>query len=94
MDMLAYRLEHESHLKNVPDVTSEYGIGCTFDEASNRFMVHSTNPDNTRRLNIDDICGTSKESIAHDIASIMRRMRMIGFLQGRKHVRLAMGLHK
>lgn len=43
---------------------------------------------------ICELCGSSPESLAREIASALTGMRDIGFEQGRRHVRMALGLEK
>ena len=81
-------------MKNVPNINSEFGIGCTYDKDCDRYIVHSINPDGSRRLTIGEILGTSQESISNGITSLLINMREAGFEQGRKYVRDALGIEK
>jgi len=45
-------------------------------------------------MSIGEICATSKESIASDISHALISMQKIGFEQGRKYVRDALGIIK
>jgi len=79
-------------LINVPEKDSKLKIGCSFTEASGNFNVHSYNREGIRELSMFNVCGSSKASICSDIARLAREMQKVGFEQGRKHVREALGI--
>lgn len=92
--MLKYRLEHETDLVNIPPVDSEFSIGCDYNPDSNKYRVYQSYSDGRCRYSISELYATTPESLASDIASIVRKARMIGFQQGRQHVREALGIDK
>ena len=79
-------------LIHVPEKDSKFGINCKYDEDCNNFILHSTNPTGECRFSMFTICGTTPESICSDIARLAREMQKVGFEQGRKHVREALGI--
>ena len=86
-----------NRLVNVPDINAQlmqYGIECTYNEKSNHYEIHTVDLIlKERKIGMGfDICGTTPKSIAMDIAEALTQMRNIGFEQGRKYVRDALGI--
>lgn len=78
-------------LVNVPDVTSEDDMKCTYEKDTGTFHIHSTNPDGSFKYTIDRLAATTNECLADEFTEVMKKLRMRGFEQGRKFCRDAFG---